>query len=309
VATASPGELTIDDVLRRADAAGQMAKQRGGGTLHLFDAEMRARALRRAEIEDALRGAAERGELVLYYQPEVALRTNEIIGVEALLRWHHPEWGLVSPVEFIPVAESGNVILEIGEWVLCEAMLQSARWRSRFPSRELTVAINLSPKQFVQDDFVETVARLLSTTGAEPHDICLEITENVLMTDVDLTVATLKRLKALGVRLAVDDFGTGYSSLSYLRRFPVDVLKVDQSFVSGLGHDPEDSAIVQAVVYMGQALGLTTVAEGVETGHHVVELRELACDIAQGYHFARPISVESVSRLLEAGRDWMSIPT
>jgi EAL domain-containing protein (putative c-di-GMP-specific phosphodiesterase class I) len=237
------------------------------------------------------------------------LRTSEIIGVEALVRWNHPEWGIVSPAEFIPIAETGNIILEIGEWVLRESMTQAARWRGRFPERELTVAINLSPKQFVQDDFVETVARMLGATGAEPHDICLEITEGVLMSDVDLTIATLKRLKALGVRLAVDDFGTGYSSLSYLRKFPVDVLKVDQSFVRGLGHDPEDSAIVHAVVSMGKALGLTTVAEGVETGHHVIELRELDCDIAQGYHYARPVSAETVSRLLEAGRDWMSLAT
>ena len=307
IATAAPGELTMDDVLRRADAAGQMAKQRGGGALHLFDEDMRARALRRAEVEDALRGAADRGELVLLYQPEVLLRTNEIVAVEALLRWHHPQWGLVPPSEFVPIAEGGSLILEIGEWVLREAMRQAALWREQFVDRHVTVAINLSAKQFVQDDFVETVARILESSGADPADICLEITETILMDDLDVTVSTLRRLKALGVKLAVDDFGTGYSSLSYLRRFPVDVLKVDQSFVSGLGHDPEDSAIVQAVVHMGQALGHVTVAEGVETGHHLIELRELGCDIAQGYHFARPVSADTVTRLLGAGRDWMSL--
>jgi Amt family ammonium transporter len=309
VATAEPGELSIDEMLRRADTAAQMAKQRGGAALHLFDADMRARALRRAEIEDALHGAAARGELVLHYQPEVLLRTNEIVGVEALLRWQHPEWGWVAPNEFIPVAETSALILEVGNWVLREAMEQAALWRTEFPDRQLGVAINLSSKQYVQDDIVETIAGMLERSGAEPGDICLEITEGVLMDDLDETVGTLRRLKALGVRLAVDDFGTGYSSLSYLRRFPVDILKVDQSFVSGLGHDPEDSAIVQAVVHMGQALGLQTVAEGVETGHHVIELRELACDVAQGYHFARPVAPETITRLLAAGRDWMSVAT
>ena len=176
-----------------------------------------------------------------------------------------------------------------------------------FGERAPTVAVNISPRQFAEDDFVEQVADLMVATGAEATDLCFEITESVLMADVDLTLATLTRLKALGLQLAVDDFGTGYSSLSYLRRFPVDILKVDQSFVSGLGHDAEDSAIVQAVVHMGRALRLTTVAEGVETGHHLIELRELDCDVAQGYHFARPRPAEAIDEMLAAGRDWMSV--
>jgi EAL domain-containing protein (putative c-di-GMP-specific phosphodiesterase class I) len=169
------------------------------------------------------------------------------------------------------------------------------------------VAVNISPRQFAEDDFVERVADLLVETGAEATDLCFEITESVLMDDVDLTLATLGRLKSLGLQLAVDDFGTGYSSLSYLRRFPVDILKVDQSFVSGLGHDPEDSAIVQAVVHMGRALRLTTVAEGVETGHHLIELRELDCDVAQGYHFARPRPADAIDEMLAAGPDWLTV--
>jgi diguanylate cyclase (GGDEF)-like protein len=307
VATSRPTEMSTDELLRHADAAGQMAKQRGGGTAHIYDEEMQARALRRAEVEDALRGATERDELVLFYQPEVELRTNEIVAVEALIRWHHPQWGLVSPAEFVPVAEHSNLILEIGQWVLREGMTQCAIWKAQFGERAPAVAINLSARQFVQDDFVESVAVTLQQTGADPAAICLEITESILMDDLDVTVTTLQRLKALGVRLAVDDFGTGYSSLSYLRRFPVDILKVDQSFVSGLGHDPEDSAIVQAVVHMGRALNLTTVAEGCETAHHLIELRELDCDIAQGYHFARPRPAESITRLLAAGSDWLTI--
>jgi diguanylate cyclase (GGDEF)-like protein len=307
VATTGSIHISTDELLRRAEAAGQMAKQRGGGSVNVFDAEMQARATRRAEVEDALRGATERGELVLHYQPEVSILSNTIIAVEALVRWHHPEWGLVAPAEFIPVAESSNLILELGTWVVREAMTQCATWHDQLGDRAPEVAINISPRQFSQDDFVELVARSLDATGAAPDRICLEITETVLMDDIEVTVATLRRLKALGLKLAVDDFGTGYSSLSYLRRFPVDILKVDQSFVSGLGHDPEDSAIVQAVVHMGRALGLRTVAEGVETAHHLVELRELECDVAQGYHFARPRAAESITRLLEAGPGWLSL--
>lgn len=302
-----PGESGTDQLLRQAEAAGQIAKRRGGGSAHVFDEGMQARALRRAEVEDALRGAADRQELVLHFQPEVSLRTNQIVAVEALVRWQHPDWGLVPPGEFVPIAEASNLILELGAFVMGSAMDQCARWRAAFPDRAPMVAINISGRQFQQDDFVEIVASMLQQTGAEPSDICLEITESILMDDVEVTVATLRRLKALGVQLAVDDFGTGYSSLSYLRRFPVDILKVDQSFVSGLGHDPEDSAIVQAVVHMGRALQLTTVAEGVETAHQLIELRELECDVAQGYHFARPAAAESVTQMLVAGTEWLRL--
>jgi diguanylate cyclase (GGDEF)-like protein len=305
VARGRPGAVTTDLLLRQADAASQVARQRGGGAVQSFDGGMQDRARRRAEIEDALRGAAGRGELLLHYQPEVSLRTNEIVAVESLVRWQHPEWGLIAPSEFIPVAESSNLILELGSWVLDAATEQCGRWRARYGDRTPMVAVNISSRQFEQDDFVELVAGALERSGAEAGDLCLEITESILMDDVDRTVATLERLKALGVQLAVDDFGTGYSSLSYLRRFPVDVLKVDQSFVSGLGHDAEDSAIVQAVVAMGRALHLTTVAEGVETGHHVIELRELDCDLAQGYHFARPRPADVITEVLDAGPDWM----
>jgi diguanylate cyclase (GGDEF)-like protein len=306
-ASGTPGGITTDQLLRHADAASQLARQRGGGATHRYDDEMQARARHRVEVEDALRGAAGRGELVLHFQPEVSLRTNQITGVEALVRWQHPTWGLVAPGEFVPVAEDSNLILEVGEWVLRTALDQAARWRAAFGARAPIVSVNISARQFAQDDFVELVARALEQSGAEAAGLCLEITESVLMDDVDLTLSTLVRLKALGVQLAVDDFGTGYSSLSYLRRFPVDVLKVDQSFVSGLGHDAEDSAIVQAVVHMGRALRLTTVAEGVETAHHLIELRELDCDLAQGYHFSRPLPADALTRMLDAGPDWLQV--
>jgi EAL domain-containing protein (putative c-di-GMP-specific phosphodiesterase class I) len=263
--------------------------------------------MRRAELEDELWGAAQRGELVLHYQPEVLLRTNQIVGCEALVRWRHPEWGLVPPNEFVPIAESSNLIIELGDWVLQEALRRCAHWQVRYADRNpLVVAVNISAKQFVAADFVDKVGAVLAETGARPANVCLEITESVLLDDAEETIARLDQLKALGVHLAIDDFGTGYSSLSYLRRFPVDILKVDQTFVSGLGHDPEDSAIVQAVVHMGQALRMTTLAEGVETAHHVIELRELDCDVAQGFHFARPVPAEQFEALLDAGDDWLS---
>jgi diguanylate cyclase (GGDEF)-like protein len=310
VALGVPGQMTTDELIRHADAAGQLAKNTGGGSIRLFDEELRARAMRRAELEDDLWGAAERGELVLHYQPEVQLRTNQIVGCEALLRWRHPQWGLVPPNEFVPVAESSNLILEIGDWVLREALTRCAEWQVRYADRNpLLVAVNISAKQFVAPDFADHIAGMLAETGAKAGNVCLEITESVLLDDAEETVARLDQLKALGVHLAIDDFGTGYSSLSYLRRFPVDILKVDQSFVSGLGHDPEDSAIVQAVVHMGKALRMTTLAEGVETPHHVIELRELDCDVAQGFHFARPVPAEQFEALLDAGDDWLDSST
>ena len=310
VAIGMPGVMTTDELIRHADAAGQLAKNTGGGNIRLFDEELRARAMRRAELEDELWGAAERGELVLHYQPEVLLLTNEIVGAEALVRWRHPQWGLVAPNEFIPIAETSNLIIEIGDWVLREALTRCAELRQRHADRDaLVIAVNISAKQFVAADFVDKVATVLADTGVRPADVCLEITESVLLDDAEETITRLGQLKALGVHLAIDDFGTGYSSLSYLRRFPVDILKVDQSFVSGLGHDPEDSAIVQAVIQMGKALRMTTLAEGVETAHHLIELRELECDVAQGYHFARPIPFEHYEALLDAGDDWMASST
>ena len=264
-----------------------------------------------AEIEDALRGAGARGELVLHYQPEVRLRTNQIVACEALLRWRHPEWGLVPPAEFIPVAETSNLILEIGDWVLREALGQIAaldrgvprpRSRSRSPSTSRRSSSSSTTSR-------TRSARSWPRPGPTRPGCASRSPRASCSTTPRRRSQKLTRLKALGVQLAIDDFGTGYSSLSYLRRFPVDILKVDQSFVSGLGHDPGDSAIVQAVVHMGQALHMTTLAEGVETAHHVIELRELDCDIAQGFHFARPVPAADFSLMLRAGADWLDAST
>ena len=287
IAVGAAGGVRPDELLRNADAAMQQAKLHGGNGFQLFDDTMRLRTRRRVEIDAALRRALDRGELAVHYQPEFSLADGSVRGVEALVRWHHPEWGLVSPAEFIPVAESTGSITALGAWVMGEAFEQAARWRA---TREgpFLVAVNLSARQFAQDDVVELVAGSLAATGARPSDVCLELTESTLMEDLERALATLVDLKSLGVRLAVDDFGTGYSSLAYLKRFPVDILKVDQSFVRGLGHNDEDSALVGAVVAMAKALGLTTLAEGVETDRHVEELVGLGCDLAQGYYFGRP---------------------
>lgn len=299
----SGGTQDVEQMLTRAELAARAARASGGARLQLFDHAMQARARRHADVEDALRGAAERGELEVRYQPEVSLRTNEIVAVESLVRWTHPELGPVGPGEFIPVAEASNLILEIDAWVMTEAMRQSSRWRSELGPACPTVAMNISARRFAQDDFMDLVEAILWESGAEPRGICLEITEGVLATDLDRAVSTLGELKALGVQLAIDDFGTGYSSLSYLRRFPVDVLKIDQSFVRGLGEDPGDSAIVEAVVQLSRALGLTSVAEGVETQHQLIELRDLDCDLAQGYLLAQPQSPGAVSELLRTGNE------
>lgn len=295
------GANTSDVLLRQAATANHLARSKGGGSIVVFDEEIRAQTERRSGLEDALRGAGTRGELVLHYQPEIHLRTNRLVACEALIRWEHPEWGTVSPAEFIPIAEGSELIIEVGDWVLQTACEQSARWRREFPARDdLLMSVNISARQFAAADFGAKVADAIAASGTDAAGICLELTESMLFDDTGETVTKLTALKDLGVHLALDDFGTGYSSLSYLRQFPVDILKVDQSFVNGLGHDPEDSAIVQAVVRMGQALGMTTVAEGVETAHHVIELRELDCDIAQGYHYSPPVDAGTFAGFLTA---------
>ena len=286
VAVGMPGDIRADELLRNADAAMQQTKLHGGDAFQLFDDAMRLRTRRRIEIDGGLRRALERGELTVHYQPEFSLADGGLAGAEALVRWHHPEWGLVSPAEFIPVAESTGSIIRIGAWVMTEAFRQAAHWAAeRAGLPPVTVAVNLSARQFADETLHDQVAEALAASGAHPEYVCLELTESALMEDLDRTLQTLRSLKELGVGLAIDDFGTGYSSLAYLKRFPVDVLKVDQSFVRGLGRNEEDSALVGAVVAMAKALGLKTIAEGVETEYQVDELVEIGCDIAQGWYY------------------------
>jgi EAL domain-containing protein (putative c-di-GMP-specific phosphodiesterase class I) len=267
---------------------------------------MRSSARLRLETENALHRALERDELRNFYQPIVDIKSGTCAGAEALVRWQHPERGLVAPDSFIDLAEESGLIVPLGRWVLEAACRQLMEWRAAGQvSESFKIAVNLSPPQLAQPDLVQQVADALERTGAPAERIFLEITESVLMaeTSVDAMVA----LRALGVRLSIDDFGTGYSSLGYLRRFPVDTVKVDRSFVDGLGTESEDSAIVAAVVSLGHALGLTVVAEGVETERQLAELRALGCDRAQGFWFAPPQSAEVFASVIANSQRWQSV--
>ncbi|HEY5154425.1 MAG TPA: EAL domain-containing protein, partial [Acidimicrobiales bacterium] len=298
-------DAEAETLIRDADAAMYRAKDRGRARWELFDNAMRASAVDRLDIENALRRALERHELRIFYQPIIDLRDGSIDGVEALLRWEHPERGLLPPVDFITVAEETGLIVPIGSWVLDQACRQVQRWQSASTSdRQLRLSVNLSGRQLGHPRLVEDVAAVLADTSINPAHVELEITESVLMDDVDMSAETLSRLHTLGVKLAVDDFGTGYSSLSYLRRFPVDLLKVDRSFVDGLGEDPSDSAIVTAIITLAHALGLSAVAEGVESPLQLAELRRLGCDRAQGYFMARPAGGHEIGEILASGRRW-----
>ena len=294
-----------ETLIRDADAAMYQAKNRGRGRWVVFDNAMRASAVDRLDIENALRRALDRRELRIHYQPVVDLATGRIVGVEALLRWEHPERGLLLPGEFIGVAEETGLIVPIGAWVLHQACRQVQRWHADLPDHPpLRLAVNLSGRQLGHATLLEQVTTAITGTGIDPALVELEITESVLMDDVATSEETLARLKRLGVRIVVDDFGTGYSSLSYLRHFPVDQLKVDRSFVGGLGRDPSDSAIVAAVITLAHTLGLSAVGEGVETADQLAELRSLGCDLAQGFHVARPLPGHDLGVLLATGRRW-----
>jgi EAL domain-containing protein (putative c-di-GMP-specific phosphodiesterase class I) len=296
IAVAGGPEARSGDLLRDADAALSHAKRTGRGRCVLFADEMREQVLVRLETETLLRRALERDELRVHYQPVVDLSTGQVSGVEALGGWQHPVRRLIPPAQFVPVAEETGLIVPLGGWVLEEACRQLVRWDEARPG--LTLSVNLSGGQLSEPDVVSRVARALDRTGVDPGRVALEITETELMRDPEETLVVLRALKALGLQLHVDDFGTGYSSLSRLKRFPVDALKVDRSFVSGLPCDAEDRAIVQAIVALAGALGLTTVAEGVETDEQLAALRVLGCGSAQGYLLGRPAPASDLTSLL-----------
>jgi diguanylate cyclase (GGDEF)-like protein/PAS domain S-box-containing protein len=300
IALSGHGDCTATELLRDADAAMYRAKEDGRARHEVFDAGMRAGAVRRLEIVNDLHRALEREQFVLHFQPQVDLRSNVLVGVEALLRWVHPDRGLVPPLEFIPIAEQTGLIDDLGRWVLRAACRQGREWLDTFPDNPpLAMSVNLSGRQLQQARLVEEVAATLAETGFPADRLVLEITESVLMNDTAITISTLTGLKELGVRLAIDDFGTGYSSLTYLQRFPIDILKIDKTFVDGLGGaNIEESAVARTIVALAKTLRLETVAEGVERSEHVRELQGLECDIAQGYFFARPLDARSLEVLL-----------
>ena len=291
---------SCDLLLQHADVAMYRAKANGRNGFESYSIEMGAQAQERMELERALRGALERDELALHYQPQVNRKDGRIVGVEALLRWHHPTLGMVSPARFIPVAEETGLIIPIGEWVLRTACAQANSWHARGHTG-LCVAVNMSAKQFQQQDVPALVRDVLGCTRLPAQCLELELTESALMHDTDATVETMRQIKKLGVRLSLDDFGTGYSSLSYLKRFPIDVLKIDQSFTFEVTSDEGAASITRAIIAMARSLNMTTVAEGVETKEQLEFLGALGCDVMQGFHISRPLPVSQITALLDAG--------
>ncbi|MFZ2853173.1 MAG: EAL domain-containing protein, partial [Rhodocyclaceae bacterium] len=289
------------NLLKNADTAMYRAKEAGGGRFCFFAGEMNAHALQRLTLENELRHALDGGELEVFYQAQVAMTNGRLLGAEALVRWRHPLKGLIPPADFIPIAEETGLIVALGEQVLRSTCRQIVDWQQRgLPA--LTVAVNLSPRQFQQPDLVAVIAGILAETGADPARIELEITESAAMQNADCAVAALRQLRAMGVSLAIDDFGTGYSSLSYLKRFPIDKLKIDRSFIQGIPGDGDDTAIVQAIVAMAGSLGLRLIAEGVENEAQRAFLETLGCTTAQGYLFGRPQAASEFERnFLAAG--------
>ena len=284
-------------LLRYADIAMYRVKEHGRNSMRQFIPEMGLTAISRLNMESAMRRGLERGEFVLYYQPKIDLLTQQVIGAEALVRWWHPQIGLVLPIEFIPLAEETGLILPLGEWVLAQACRQQVIWKKQLGT-DLNIAINMSSRQFRQDDLSERVAVIIQQSGADPRKLTLELTESMVMQDVTSTLASLRSLKNLGLSISLDDFGTGYSSLSYLRRFPIDELKIDKSFINDIHTNPDDAAIASAIIAMGLSLGLSVVAEGVETLEQISALKGMRCSQVQGYYFSKPLDAATFEQFI-----------
>ncbi len=292
---------TPQDLLKNADIAMYRAKKHGGGNYQYYSADLAVVAAERLALQTALRHAIVNGELQLHYQPQVDLRNGRMIAVEALLRWHHPDRGWIPPAQFVPLAEDCGLILPIGEWVLNEACRQTRQWHDA-GHRGLRLAVNLSGRQFRQERFAAKLASILSDTGLSPQLFEIELTESLLMSDIDGMTGTLEQLHDLGITISIDDFGTGYSSLSYLKRFPISILKIDRSFVEHITVDSDDAAIVTTIVNMARGLGMKVVAEGVETREQLAFLRSLDCDVMQGNYFSPSLSAADLSQLLQEAR-------
>jgi diguanylate cyclase (GGDEF)-like protein len=301
--TASIGiSLSPDDgkdtktLLKNAGAALFRAKEQGGNSCQFYTADMHSKGLKRLALENSLRRAIERSEFEVYYQPKIDTDTRKIVGMEALVRWHHPELGLVSPMEFIPLAEDTGLIVPISEWVLRAACVQSNSWQNE--GFALHLAVNLSARHFQQQNLAETIIGIVKETGFDPYRLNLEITESSIMKNAESAVKTLGELKKAGIKISIDDFGTGYSSLGYLKRLPIDVLKIDRSFIRDVTTDPDDTALVMAIIMLAHNLRLKVVAEGVETEEQLDFLHRLGCDEWQGFLYSKPVSAETFKKLL-----------
>ena len=291
-----------ETLMTHADVAMYRAKELGRNNFQFYAAAMNAQTLERLHMESELRHALARDEFVLHYQPQVDLRSGRVVGMEALLRWNHPEFGMVSPASFIGLAEETGLIDQIGTWVLRTACAQNKAWQLG-GMRNLCVAVNLSARQFGKVDLTRSIKDILHETKLAPKYLEIELTESMVMTDVECAISTLRELKAIGVKLSIDDFGTGYSSLSYLKRFPIDVLKIDRSFVRDIALDTDDAAIVASIISLSHNLKLNVIAEGVETKEQLTYLRQHGCDEMQGYYFSKPVSAERFEQILKDGRE------
>ena len=295
-----------DALLRNSDVAMYHAKAEGKSLYKVFSEDMHDQAMRRLELENDLRLAIEREELTLHYQPKVQLSSGIIVGMEALVRWDHPTLGLIAPKEFIPLAEEVGLIDSLGRWVLGEAFAEARRWQEQNPAAPpLVTSVNLSLGQFQSSDLVPRIGEILTQTGLNPNCLELEITESVIMEDVEYAIHLLEHLKKLGIRVALDDFGTGYSSLEALRRFPLDALKIDKVFVDGVSKSQQDMAVVQLVIDLAHAVGIQAIAEGVETVEQLTQLRNMGCDQAQGYYFWKPLMGEEAAALQGGSLRWL----
>ena len=292
-------------LLQHAGVALHRSREQGGDNYQFYRADMNEQALKRLGLENGLRRALEREEFVVYYQPQINTFTGQLAGMEALVRWRHPDLGLIPPAEFIPLAEETGLIVPLGEWVLRTACAQNKAWQDE-GFAPLQMSVNFSPRQFQQPALLEQIRRVISETGLEPHYLEIELTESSVMKDAELTIKTLRRLKETGVRVSIDDFGTGYSSLSYLKRFPIDTLKIDISFVRHSTTDPKDAAIVRAIITLAHTLELKVIAEGVETEEQLGLLRALGCDEIQGYLFGKPLPAAALAELLSQGQTRLS---
>jgi EAL domain-containing protein (putative c-di-GMP-specific phosphodiesterase class I) len=293
-----PGEdCAPDELVDLARVATENARQEGRGAIRFYDASMNVKAFERLSLESGMRQGIERGEYLVHYQPRIEIASGRIIGFEALVRWQHPELGLVSPGQFIPLAEETGLIVPLGEQVLRTACEQGREWQRRgLPP--VTMSVNLSSVQFQRPELFDSVVRVLGETGLDPTFLELELTESLLMQNVEAVVSTLKRFRDTGIRLSIDDFGTGYSSLSYLKRFPIDALKIDRSFIREVTTNADDAALATSIILMGRSLKLKVVAEGVETASQLSFLRIMQCDEAQGFLFSQPVPAEDAERLL-----------
>jgi diguanylate cyclase (GGDEF)-like protein len=293
----------VDTLLKNADVAMYRAKEAGRNNFQFYTAEMNQIVNERLQLEHSLRRALERDEFLLHYQQKMNLRTGALVGSEALLRWLHPEWGLVRPARFIPLAEETGLIVQIGEWVVQEACRQNRAWQNEGLDPGV-VSVNLSARQFRQEGLVRAVSRILGATGLDPLSLEMELTESMVMHNAEAAIAILQGLKSLGVALSVDDFGTGYSSLAYLKDLPIDTLKIDRSFVRDIkaGGDPGEGVIAQAIISLGHALDLKVIAEGVETDAQVRFLAKHRCDEVQGFYYGEPAAPEAFAKLLAKNR-------